>query len=89
MTFVSKSNLQNKAPKTKICQEIMSTKDVIKSQAQMMVLEAFTNMEKNDIAKALAKNVDALVDIQISNLIDRVQSVEFQEKKSTRRKKRS
>ena len=75
--------------KTKICQEIMSTKDVIKSQAQMMVLEAFTNMEKNDIAKALAKNVDALVDIQISNLIDRVQSVEFQEKKSTRRKKRS
>ena len=75
--------------KTKICQEIMSTKDVIKSQAQMMVLEAFTNMENNDIAKALAKNVDALVDIQISNLIDRVQSVEFHEKKSTRRKKRS
>jgi hypothetical protein len=55
----------------------------------MMVLEAFTNIEKNDIAKALAKNVDALVDIQISNLIDRVQSVEFQEKKPTRRKKRN
>jgi mannose/cellobiose epimerase-like protein (N-acyl-D-glucosamine 2-epimerase family) len=75
--------------KTKICQEIMSTKDVLKTQAQMMVLEAFTNIEKNDIAKALAKNVDALVDIQISNLIDRVQSVEFQEKKPTRRKKRN
>jgi mannose/cellobiose epimerase-like protein (N-acyl-D-glucosamine 2-epimerase family) len=67
----------------------MSTKDVLKTQAQMMVLEAFTNIEKNDIAKALAKNVDALVDIQISNLIDRVQSVEFQEKKPTRRKKRN
>lgn len=75
--------------KTKICHEIMATKDVIKTQTQLMVLEAFTNMDKNAIAEALARNVNALVDIQISGLIDRVQSVEFQEKKPTRRKKRN
>ena len=75
--------------KTKICQEIMTTKDVIKTQAQLMVLEAFTNMDKNQIAEALARNVEALVDIQVSNLIDRVLSVEFEEKKPTRRKKRN
>ena len=75
--------------KTKICQEIIATRDIITSQAQMLVLEAFTNTEDQKTAKALARNFAAIMQTQVSSLIDRVNSVEVNEKKTTRRRKKS
>ena len=76
--------------KTKICREIMATKDVVNTQAQALILEAFTNKEDKKLAKALLTNLSAIMEIQVSSLIDRVNSVEINEKKpTTRRRKKS
>ena len=75
--------------KTKICKEIIATKEVVNAQAQALILEAFTNKEDKKLAKALASNFSAIMEIQVSSLIDRVNSVEVNEKKPARRRKKS
>ena len=73
----------------KICKEIIATKEVVNAQAQALILEAFTNKEDKKLAKALASNFSAIMEIQVSSLIDRVNSVEVNEKKPARRRKKS